>query len=197
MADVLLRQRPVERRKYTVADFDWLAQLPQYQDARFELIQGELEDMPPPSVYHAILSRLLDRLIGAYVDQHGLGYMTGEGGHYSLSDEATVLVPDCAFIRAARLADPTSHQAAPVMPDLAVEVKSPNDSTLQLRRKALLYLERGTAIVWLVYPERRQVEVCALDAEGEIQSEVIGADGDLSGGDVLPGFTLPLSRLFS
>ena len=170
---------------------------PEFADSRFELHEGDLIEMPPPSVYHAILSRLLDRLIGNFVDAHGLGYMTGEGGHYSRSDTTTVLTPDVAYISRRRLLDPFSDGAAPVMPDLAVEVKSPSDSYRQMRRKAGLYLDRGTSIVWLVYPERREVEVCTLDADGEIAYETVGADGELSGGDALPGFTLDLSRVFT
>ena len=66
-----------------------------------------------------------------------------------------------------------------------------------MRRKAGLYLDRGTSIVWLMYPERREVEVCTLDEDGEIAYETVGADGELSGGDALPGFTLDLSRVFT
>ena len=91
------------------------------------------------------------------------------------------------------------------MPDLAVETAAQipqRHIRLHAGRKAGLYLDRGTSIVWLVrrkagYPERREVEVCTLDADGEIAYETVGADGELSGGDALPGFTLDLSRLFS
>ncbi len=197
MAEMIAGERLAERRRYSVADIDWLSQQPQYANRRFELIEGEVVDMPPPGVYHAILSRLIDRLIGVFVDEHGLGYMTGEGGHYALGDDTTVLAPDCAFISAARLADPTSDKAAPVMPDLAVEIKSPSDSYMGMRRKAELYLQRGTQIVWLVYPERRGVDVCTLDEAGALQTEFVDENGSLSGGDALPGFTLALTRLFS
>ena len=197
MADVMVRQRPVKRRRYTVADFDWLAQLPQYQDARFEIIEGEIVDMPPVGEWHGFGSNRIGRLLDEFVEATGAGIVTTETGYYDKQDEATLLGPDVAFRRTDKQPDPDSDGFVPRMPDLAVEVKSPNDSTLQLRRKARLFLERGTAIVWLVYPERRQVEVCALDAVGDMTREVIGADGELSGGDVLPGFTLPLSRLFS
>jgi len=82
------------------------------------------------------------------------------------------------------------------MPDLAVEIKSPSESMPQMRRKARLYLEKGTLMVWLVLPGRQSVEVWQRGAAGEITSEMIERDGTLSGGAVLPGFALPLRRLF-
>ena len=82
------------------------------------------------------------------------------------------------------------------MPDLAIEMQSHLDKDGWLRRKARLFLERGTSIVWLIYPDEKRVEVCTLDEDGEITSEYIDEDGELSGADVLPGFTLPLSKIF-
>ena len=197
MADVMLRERPFKRRKYTVADFDWLAQLPQYRDSRFEIVEGEIVDMPPVGEWHGFGSTRIGRLLDEFVEATSAGIVTSETGYYDKEDDETLLGPDVAFRRTDKPADPDSDRFVPVMPDLAVEIKSPGNSYLAMQRKARLYLKRGTEIVWLVYPERRQVEVCALDEDGEITSEIVSADGELSGADVLPGFTLPLSRLFS
>ena len=197
MADLLLRERPAERRKYTVADFDRLVQLPQYQDARFEIIEGELVKMDASGEVHGSFAFEIAARIWLHLQSTPLGIGTVETGHYSIDDDTTLLVPDVAFRRSDVKAEPPIAGFVPKMPDLAVEVKSPYDAYTHMRRKAQLYLERGTEIVWLVYPERRQVEVCALDAAGDMTREIVGADGELSGGDVLPGFTLPLSRLFS
>ena len=197
MADVLVRERPAERRKYTVADLEWMAQLPEFADRRFELHEGELIEMPPVNEWHGYLQHEISRHLGNFLEAYGHGRVLVEAGHRTPLDDETLLAPDVSFRRLDIKAEPPSSRYVSRMPDLAVEVKSPNDSYTQIRRKALLYLERGTAIVWLVYPERRQVEVCALDADGDMTREVIGADGELSGGDVLPGFTLPLLRLFS
>ncbi len=185
-----------EKRKYTVADFEWLARLPEYADCRFEMHEGELVKMEPAGLWHSNRSVRISRLLDEYAERTGSGMVTSDGGHYSVEDDETLLAPDAAFTRMERLSDPELHAFVPVMPDLAVEVKSPRDSYAFMRRKTLLYLERGTTIVWLVYPERREVEVCALDADGDMTSEFVGEDDELSGGDVLPGFTLTLSRLF-
>ena len=67
----------------------------------------------------------------------------------------------------------------------------------QVRRKAAIYLSHGTQLVWIVIPDRKGIEVCRLDANGDIQIEFIGAEGAVTGEPVLPGFRLELSSLFS
>ena len=189
--------RPRERRKYCLADVPWLLQLPEYADGRFELIEGEIVAMSPTGLSHGRQSGYITYFLVEYALRSGLGYVTTDTGYYAADDDETLLGPDVAFIHMDRLDDPDSHQFVPTMPDLAVEVKSPNDSYAFIRRKAELYLRRGTRLVWLVFPERRVVEVCSLDDAGELRIDPVNADGTLSGGDVLPGFTLELSRVFS
>ena len=83
-----------------------------------------------------------------------------------------------------------------LMPDLAVEIKSPNDSLAQLRCKAAIYLNNGSSLVWLVLPAEKGVDVCRAAAGGRLDIEFVGQAGALSGEDVVPGFELPLSRIF-
>ena len=108
----------------------------------------------------------------------------------------TLLGPDAAFIRKA-FAPPADHEYyVPRMPDLAVEIQSPSNTYAELRRKAAAYLANGTELVWLVLPERAGVEVWRAGTDGEPASEFIANDGRLTGEPVLPGFTLPVERLF-
>ena len=83
------------------------------------------------------------------------------------------------------------------MPDLAVEIVSPSNTMSQIRRKATIYLQHGTQLVWIIIPNKKTAEVCRLDSSGNTQTESIDADGGLSGESVLPGFSLNLSSLFS
>jgi Uma2 family endonuclease len=79
------------------------------------------------------------------------------------------------------------------MPDLAVEIKSPDDTVKELREKAAYYLANGARLVWLIYPAKHMVEVYTPDGDVEILVE-----GDLlTGGDVLPGFSLPVAEVFA
>ena len=61
-----------------------------------------------------------------------------------------------------------------------------------MREKADLYLRNGTQLVWLVFPDDERVEVHS--ADGSVTR--LGIDDTLTGGDVLPGFAMPLRRLF-
>jgi Uma2 family endonuclease len=100
-------------------------------------------------------------------------------------------MPDAAYISKERLpTEPEREVIGP--PDLAVEVKSPRDSKRELRKKAEKYLEYGTRMVWLVFPDDELVEVYVHD------EDVITVSGDaiLEGRDVLPGFQLPVRDIF-
>lgn len=186
-----------QRRRFTVADLWRMAQLPEYADRHFELIEGELREMAPVGEIHGSLASAILVPLASFAVEHELGRVTVETGYYALDDDETLLAPDIAFRRLDTEANPPVRGWVEQMPDLAVEIKSPRDTFAHMRRKAELYLRRGTQIVWLVYPERRGVEVCALDEAGAIVLDFIDETGSLSGGDALPGFVLELSRLFA
>jgi len=108
-----------------------------------------------------------------------------------MSDE-NEFIPDVAYISKARMPE-RPERGAPIPPDLAVEVKSPTDSKRQLRKKAERYLDLGTSLVWLVFPDEQIVEVYSAKAN-DVQT--VGIDGVLSGENVLPDFTLPVHVIF-
>ena len=163
---------------------------------RFELINGELFEMPPTGEIHGQLVMRLGRYLDAFSEQYNLGRVTGDSGYFSADDRETLLAPDVAFRRLHSGTEPPLQKWVPRMPDLAVEIVSPSNTMPQIRRKAAIYLQHGTHLVWIIIPDSRTAEVCKLDEEGGIQTESIAADGSLSGEDVLPGFELPLTRLF-
>lgn len=104
--------------------------------------------------------------------------------------------PDIAFVSFDRWASdrPKSSRdnAWDVVSDLAVEVISPSDFAQQLLEKVLEYFQAGVRLVWVVYPEQRQVYVY----ESPTRIRVLTMDDTLDGGTVLPGFQLSLNALF-
>jgi Uma2 family endonuclease len=75
---------------------------------------------------------------------------------------------------------------------LAVEVRSPHNSVRELTEKAREYLSFGSRLVWIIDPRQQQVMVFRPGREPVTLSR-----GDiLSGADVVPGFELPVARLF-
>src|SRR5262249_49692616 len=104
----------------------------------------------------------------------------------------TVRSPDAAFVRRDRLPGFTDR-FVPLAPDLAVEVLSPSDRIADAMGKITMYLQAGVRLVWLVDPSARTVTIFRPDAA----LKLVGAGETLDGGDVLPGFSVPVAELFA
>ena len=186
----------VRERLYTVEDVWRLECAPENASSRYSLIDGELIVSMSPSFIHGKIASEVSRHLGNFVVPRGLGDVTVESGHYPDYDRRTLLLPDVAFTSTERIPPPDPKSYAPLMPDLAVEIISPSQTLAQARRKARVYLQHGTAIVWLIDMLESKAEVWTLDSDGRASSEWIDSAGALDGGDVLPGFKLPLKRIF-
>ncbi len=100
-------------------------------------------------------------------------------------------MPDVSFTSARQ--PMVTRGSVMFMPDLALEIQSPDDTVKMMREKAAYYLTSGVQLVWLVYPRKHLIEAYSLDADVKILLE-----GDtLTGGDVLPSFTLSVAEVFA
>lgn len=180
-----------DQTRLSLADYAALCALPENADRRLELVDGELVEKRMPSFVPSQIAILIAYFLMDYLRHNPLGYVTGEQGGYRLDDH-TVLIPDVAYIRKERLPTPPEREA-PVPPDLAVEILSPSHSKRALRQKAERYLAAGVALVWLVFPQTRQVEVYTPHSDvTELDETDI-----LRGGDLLPNFELAVLTLFA
>ncbi len=187
----------IRERVYTADDIWRLEQQPLHPTEKYYLIDGELIIKMAPNQLHGSSASELSRLLGNFVVENRLGRVTVEVGYHPPGDRRTVLIPDIAFEAMPRAAQPARSTYVPYMPDLAIEIISPSQSLAQVRRKAEVYLRHGTALVWLLEPLARSAEVWRQGGDGILRSESIASDGALRGGDVLPGFRLPLRRIFA
>ena len=170
-----------------------LLELPD-DDRQYELVAGELIIMPPPGIQQGRLQpRLAGRLL-AHVEAADLGTVVTECGFILARDPDTVRAPDVAFIAAERLASGSVPELGyPTgAPELAVEIRSPTNTPSEIRRKVREYQAAGARLVWQVDPIDASVTVNR--ADGSVQT--LRGDDVLSGEDVVPGFTLPLTDLF-
>lgn len=168
-----------------------LAAIP--EDERGELIEGVMQPVTPAQGTHSDIVGRLQEALGPQVRPRRLGRMGPERGFLLRTDPDTVLAPDLSFVARERDVDDDAVVGFPrIAPDLAVEVKSPGDTYPELLRRVAIYLEAGVRLVWIVDPARRSVTVYA----GDGATRVLGMDDVLDGGDVLPGFALPLADLF-
>lgn len=187
----------IQERLYTVDDLWAMDSDPAYEGRYFYLIDGRLFEDDVPGRIHALLEVKIGRYLDEYAEARGLGEVTSDCGYHPPETRHTAMLPDVAYQSFANVPDPTPEAYVPQMPDLAVEIQSPSDSLSKMRHKAQAYLENGTALVWLVLPKRRAVEVCRMGAGGELQSEVLGLGETLSGEDILPSFELEVGKIFA
>ena len=187
----------VQERLLTVSDVLALSQRPENENCRYELIDGKLSvTMDPPLRPHGLLAVEIAFHLALYNKTHRLGEVTVESGHHPPHYEYTLLGPDVAFTSFARLSDPPPEKYYPVMPDLAVEIMSPNDTLAKTRRKAERFLRDGSLLVWIVQPKRLGVEVCRLLDDGSVGALFVGEGETLLAPDILPGFELTIDELF-
>jgi Uma2 family endonuclease len=170
----------------------------------------ELLTMPDGSRYDLIDGNLVERGMGAeaglvgatiiqlleYVHANNLGFVYTSDCGYQIfvGRPKRVRFPDCSFIARGRLPDdrtPTGHIRIP--PDLVVEVVSPNDPAYEVEEKIEEYLEAGVKLLWVVYPNTQRVWVVRLN--GAVSR--LGVDDELTGDDVIPGFTCRVAQLFA
>lgn len=160
---------------------------------RYELIQGELRDMPPANPEHGYYTMSLGARVQVYVEDNDLGAgFAAETGFIIARNPDTVLAPDFAFIAKDRLPAPIPKKFAELVPELVLETGSPADKERDIEEKVRLWLDAGVRMVWELDLSRRVLTVHRPGAE----PRPLGAEETLSGEDVLPGFSLPLSRLF-
>lgn len=104
-------------------------------------------------------------------------------------------LPDVCFVSWARLPGRKlpAGAIANLVSDLAVEILSPSDTKSEMDRNRLEYFAAGVRMVWKIDRTTKTAE----SFTSPDQKTEIASDGVLSGGDVLPGFTLALPMLFA
>lgn len=158
----------------------------------YELVEGTLVEKPMGRP-EAFLALELGALLRAFVNERDLGFCTGADDLIELMPKL-VRGPDVCFVAWGKGTERTidTDAISKRVPDLVVEVLSPSNSRGEMARKRKEYFFAGIRLVWEIDPRKRTAEVFSAPDE----STAITAGGSLDGGDVLPGFRLPLAKLF-
>jgi Uma2 family endonuclease len=160
-----------------------------------ELIDGRIVPSSPTGDEHGSVELNLAAALRAFVREQRLGHVrVGEVGVVTRRQPDTVRGADVLYISNARYARRGRRTGyLDVAPELVAEVLSPWDKPAELRHKLAEYFEAGVLVVWVLDPARRTVRVhSAPNHVVELR------EGDtLTGGDVLPGFTVPVVELFA
>lgn len=165
---------------------------------RYELIDGEVVEVEEMGFYSSeIANRLRDEL-----HDYGKSKQVGRARMEVLypiptkDDPGRLRRPDAAFATFERwpMDHPVSFQGNPAnfVPDLVVEVISPSDNGDDVVSKLNEYLRAGVRMVWLIWPNEQQLY--SYTAPKAVR--IFSAEDVLDGGDVLPGFQVPMASLF-
>lgn len=166
----------------------------------FEIVNGERVALMPPVAIHVLMTNLLAFLLRNHCYSQQLGEVFSEAPFvkaYNSNWVKGARVPDVMFFAAERwngyiMSNPDwAGQPFVLIPDLAVEVLSMNDSFTDVQDKVEGYLRDGVRLVWVVDPQRERVIVY----QGDHFATLAKTD-TLTGGEVIPGFSLPLTEIF-
>jgi Uma2 family endonuclease len=184
----------VATRLMTADEFyDWVHR-PENRDRRFELEQGEVVEMSPPGERHCAVSGNTAWVLGAYVRQQKRGYVcTNDMGLLLERDPDTVRGAGVALYLVTRKFAELETKYPERLPDLAVEVLSPNDRMTRMVKRINEFLARGVSMVWLLDPESRTIAVWR-PSQPQI---VLEAHEELTGLDVLPDFRCTVADFFA
>ena len=156
-----------------------------------ELIDGEVVPKAIPTPKHSATAREVLFALTGFLRAHPIARVDTELRFRNV-EEGRVFLPDIAVTLDSRWPKRTSG-AVEVMPDIAIEVLSPDDRASRLAERVDFYLRVGTSLIWVIDPELENVSVYR---RGE-QAEFRKGEGKLSAEPVLPGFELDLVELFN
>jgi Uma2 family endonuclease len=171
----------------TLVTAEQFYQLPEEEGREFELLDGEVIEMPSPTYKHNRIVTAATVLLHAAVS--GRGAVVGntdfsDGRYTTLRPDLVVLLGDKPSI-----VDPEKLPVT-VPPDIVVEVISPSESAIRIERRKDAYLHFGVCEVWMIYPENRHVYIHTEVGIRRLRP------GDTVDTPLLPGWSVAVDQLF-
>ena len=163
---------------------------------KYELVGGELIEMPPPSFMHMVVTGNIGWLMATFNRQNDLGFVDGpEAAAYIEQEPDTVRAADYALIARDRIPDPPPQRGYifGLIPDLVVEVVSPGNSVTEAQHRAQMWMDAGVRLVLTAYIQTSEIH--AHHDDGAVH--VFGIADTLTCEPVLPGFACPVASIFT
>lgn len=161
----------------------------------YELVRGELRELPFSSYRQGCVSGRIGFLIGQHVRRYDLGAaLGGRPGFILERDPDTVRAPHVAFLSKDRIPPKERQQGYPESaPDLTVEVLYMDERRSDLDDRIHEYFAAGGRMVWVVDPEAETVGVYCPD----VKVITLSTAEFIEGYDVLPGFRCRVAEFFA
>jgi Uma2 family endonuclease len=160
-----------------------------------ELVRGRIVPMNLPAPRHGHFCSRISRWVGVFAeDEHDFGrVVTNDSGVITERDPDTVRGPDVSYYSYKRVPKgPLPEGYLNVAPDAAFEVRSPGDSWPNTYLRVNELLNAGVTVVCVLDPRTESVTAFRVEAPPRVYHK-----GDtLTLPDILPGFELPIARLF-
>ncbi|MDZ4767841.1 MAG: Uma2 family endonuclease [Chloroflexota bacterium] len=177
--------------RVTYAAFEAFIALPEHDERRFELIDGEIIEKAMPTQLHGLIAARFSQQLLNYTDAQStlIVRIFVEARHRPTGDDGNDRLPDISV----SIGDhPIVEQGvADYISTICIEIQSPDDRLTTMRAKAAFYLTHGARTALVVMPKQRLIEVYSGD-----DVVILTAEDDLTFPDLLPGFSVPVGRLF-
>ena len=176
---------------FTIEEFKRLP----LEGRRWELLDGKVVQMEPHGLETSAVTASLLYFIGSHARNTDLGIVLDAGcGYRCWPGRETVRVTDGSFTRHETIpADRDGRDFPHWAPDLIVEVFSPFERASTMIGRVAMFLQAGSQLVWIVDPANQFVTAFSQRAA----LWTVGAGEMLEGGDILPGFSVPVAEVFS
>jgi Uma2 family endonuclease len=178
----------------TIITPDDLLRMPD-QGQGYELVDGELKELNVSFLSSFVAGQTYFHL-QSFVGPRNLGWVSPEGTSFRCfpENEDKVRRADTAFHRLDRL--PADRAIAEghctIVPDLVVEVVSPNDLADDVNEKRIEWLEAGAKLVWVIHPLQQTIHAYRTDRTVDL----FGRTDTLTGEPVLPDLRILVADLF-
>jgi Uma2 family endonuclease len=164
----------------------------------YELVDGELVERRLVSSPHGRIAMTVEHHLLSHIEAHGIqGAVYGDAAYVLplRNDPDRLRGPDVSFVSAETLrarGGEAKKGWLRMVPDLVVEVNSPDRQPAVEQPRIHDYLEAGVRLLWIIHTDGRSATMVF----GHGHARMVRAGDALEGDPVLPGLRLPLAMLF-
>lgn len=158
-----------------------------------ELDHGKIINLDPPDVEHGTIILNLSKVLSVYFHQVNQGYACFELGLLVKQNPDTVRIPPVCIFKGGDRFEETDKAISERKPDAIIEIASTNPRRQLMNEHVSEFVHWGVDLIWVIDPQPQEV-LEYLPASG---SEVIETKGKITGGNVLPGFSMKVEDLFA
>jgi Uma2 family endonuclease len=172
--------------------YEWTHR-PENRDRHFELEKGEVVEVSRPGKKHCLACANGVWILGTYSrQQNNCNVFSNDLGIVLERDPDTIRGADIAVYLETKSFDDQEQKYSAQVPNLVVEVLSPNDRFGKMQKRIGTFLEKGVAVVWLLDPESLTVTIYLPNQF----PKTLEGDEEVTGEHILPGFRCMVADFF-